>query len=164
MRRRRAISDLLTPAMQFPGFRSVYGRRCWPAQPFAALPCMSQASSGSFPQNLSFKLCEDRQKASHGSTGRCGQIQCLGQGYEAHPEVFQFLEGHQQICDGAAPSDPAYRPAPRRSPGDEQPPAVSHALPALPLPEFTSRTCMAMVQPRRAAYSRIARFCIASVC
>ena len=31
-------------------------------------------------------------------------------------------------------------------------------------PEFTSRTCMTTVQPRRAAYSRIARFCIASVC
>jgi hypothetical protein len=31
-------------------------------------------------------------------------------------------------------------------------------------PEFTSRTCNAIVQPRRAAYSRIARFCIASVC
>ena len=31
-------------------------------------------------------------------------------------------------------------------------------------PEFTSRTCMAMVQPRRAVYSRIARLCIESVC
>ena len=31
-------------------------------------------------------------------------------------------------------------------------------------PEFTSRTCMAIVQPRRAAYSRMARFCIAKVC
>ena len=31
-------------------------------------------------------------------------------------------------------------------------------------PEFTSRTCKATVQPRRTAYSRIARFCIASVC
>src|SRR5215831_1017538 len=31
-------------------------------------------------------------------------------------------------------------------------------------PELTSRTCKAIVQPRRAAYSRMARFCIASVC
>ena len=31
-------------------------------------------------------------------------------------------------------------------------------------PEFTSRTCRAIVQPRRSAYSRIARPCIASVC
>jgi hypothetical protein len=34
----------------------------------------------------------------------------------------------------------------------------------LAAPEFTSRTCQAIVQPRRAAYSRIARFCIARVC
>jgi hypothetical protein len=32
------------------------------------------------------------------------------------------------------------------------------------VPELTSRTCQAIVQPRRAAYSRMARFCIASVC
>src|SRR5271166_2278374 len=31
-------------------------------------------------------------------------------------------------------------------------------------PEPTSFTCMAMVQPRRAAYSRMARFCMGSVC
>ncbi len=31
-------------------------------------------------------------------------------------------------------------------------------------PEFTPRTYMAIVQPRRAAYSRMARFCIAIVC
>lgn len=31
------------------------------------------------------------------------------------------------------------------------------------LPEFTSRACKAIIQPRRAAYSRIARFCIAKV-
>jgi hypothetical protein len=41
-----------TGAMQFPDFRSVYGRRCWPPQPFPVLPCMGQASPSSFLQNL----------------------------------------------------------------------------------------------------------------
>ena len=62
------------------------------------------------------------------------------------------------------PSDPVATPAPHRSPGGARLPAVSRGLPAALAPEPTSRTCMAMVQPRRAAYSRMARFCIGRVC
>ena len=73
----------------------MYGRGCRPSQPFPVLPRMGQASPSPFPQNLSFKLSEDRQQSGHGSTGRRGQIQRLGQRHEAHAEMFQFLEGGQ---------------------------------------------------------------------
>src|ERR1700757_2230108 len=45
-------------AAQLPDLRSVYGRSCRTTQPFAVFPCMSQASLGPFPQNLSFELGE----------------------------------------------------------------------------------------------------------
>src|SRR5580692_1637004 len=41
-------------AAQLLDLRSVYGRSCRTTQPFAVFPCMSQASLGPFPQNLSF--------------------------------------------------------------------------------------------------------------
>jgi hypothetical protein len=39
-----------------------------PIQPFAVFPCMSQASLGPFPQNLSFELGEYCKQAGHGMT------------------------------------------------------------------------------------------------
>ena len=59
------------------------------------------------------------------------------------------------------PSDPGVRPAPDH---------ISRRLAAFSIfsrasgpaaPEFTSRTCRVILQPRRAAYSRMARSCIA---
>jgi hypothetical protein len=43
-------------------------------------------------------------------------------------------------------------------------PVPFHGFLAVPPQGGTSRTCRAIVQPGRIAYSRIARFCIASVC
>jgi hypothetical protein len=63
--------------MQFPDFRSMYGRGCRPTQPFSVLPRLGQASPSPFPQNLSFELGENGKQASHRSTGRAGQIQRL---------------------------------------------------------------------------------------
>jgi hypothetical protein len=40
-----------------------------PAQASAVLACMRQAGTDSFPENLPFEFGEDRQQASHGSTG-----------------------------------------------------------------------------------------------
>ena len=85
-------------AMQFPDFRSVYGRGCRPAQPFPVLPGWAKPSPRSFPQNLPFELGEDGQQSGHGATGWCGQIQRLGQGNEPDAEMFQFLKSCQQIC------------------------------------------------------------------
>jgi hypothetical protein len=48
-------------AMQFLDFRSMYGCSCRPTQPFSVLPRVSKPRAGSFPQNLSFELGEDRQ-------------------------------------------------------------------------------------------------------
>ncbi len=55
---------------------------------------MCQTVPGSFPQNLPFEPSKDGQQASHRATGRRGQVQRLGQGYEPDAEM---LEG----CFGA---------------------------------------------------------------
>jgi hypothetical protein len=65
--------------MQFPNLSRLEPRRHWPTQSFAILPSLGQASPSSFPQNLPFKLGEYSEKASHRTSGRCGQIQRLGQ-------------------------------------------------------------------------------------
>jgi hypothetical protein len=48
---------------------------------------MSKSRSGSLSQNLSFKLGEDGQQASHSATGWGGQVQCLGQGNETDTQM-----------------------------------------------------------------------------
>jgi len=45
-----------------------------------------------------------------------------------------------------------------RSPGDGAASSTLSRAPCRAAPEFTSRTCRAIVQPRRVAYFRIARF------
>ena len=89
--------------MQFPDLGSLEARSRRPAQSFAVLPGVRQASPSSFPQNLPFELGEDRQQAGHRATGRRGQIQRLGQRDETDAEMLQFLKCRQQI---------RYRPAP----------------------------------------------------
>jgi hypothetical protein len=64
---------------------------------------MCKASPGPLSQNLSFKLSEDGEQASHRSTGGSGQVQRFRQRDEPDSEVLQFLERRQQI---------RYRPAP----------------------------------------------------
>jgi hypothetical protein len=81
--------------MQFPDFRSVYGRGCRPTQPFPVLPRMGQASSSSLPQNLSFELGENREQTGHRATSWRGQIQCLGQRHEPDAKMLQFLKHRQ---------------------------------------------------------------------
>jgi len=71
------------------------GGSCRPAESLPVLPRMRQASPSSFPQNLSFELSENRQKAGHRSTGGSGQIQRLGQRHETYSEMFQLLKGCQ---------------------------------------------------------------------
>jgi hypothetical protein len=88
--------------MQFPDFRSVYGRRCRPAEALAVLPGVGQTSPRSFPQNLPFKLGEDGQQPGHCAPGWCGQVQCLRQRDESDAKMFQFLKGCQQIRDRPA--------------------------------------------------------------
>ena len=117
----------------------------------------------SFPQDLAFELGEDGQQSGHRSAGGRGQVQRLGQRDEADAQMLQFLKRGQQV---------RHRPAPAVQPPHQHQIDLSAArsfqqfLARLPLaaPEPTSRTCIAIVHPRRSAYSRIARFCIASVC
>ena len=142
--------------MKFPDFRSVRGCGCRPAQPFPVLPGMGQAGASSLPQNLPFELGEDGQQAGHRSTRGRGQVQRLCQRNEADAEMLQFLERCQQIRDGAAP---AVQP-PHQHHIDLAAAAASSSFSRasrLAAPEPTSRTCTAIVQPRRAAYSRMAR-------
>jgi hypothetical protein len=78
--------------MQFPDFRSVYGRGCRPTKPFPVLPRMGQSSPSSFPQNLSFELGEYSEQAGHRTTGWGSQIQRFGQGNEPDTQMLQFLQ------------------------------------------------------------------------
>ncbi len=138
----------------------MYGGGCRPAEPFPLLARMCQASSCSFAQDLSFELRKDGQQAGHRSTGGCGQIQRLRQGNETHSEVLQFLKSRQQIGNRAAP---AVQPPDQHDIDLPSPSGLQQFL-AGAAPEVNSRACKAIVQPRRIAYSRMARFCIASVC
>jgi hypothetical protein len=61
-------------------------------------------------------------------------------------------------------SDPAAIPARHQSRGRCAASSSFSRASRFAAPEFTSRTCTAILQPRRVAYSRIARLCIASVC
>jgi hypothetical protein len=137
--------------------------RCRPTETFTPLAGVGQASPSSFPQNLPFKLGEDGQQSCHCTTGWCGQIQSFGQGNETDAQMFQFLKGRQQI---------RYRPAPAvQSPhqhyidlsatgGLQQ--FLASFSPSRAGADLTELTAMA--QPRRAAYSRMARLCMDSVC
>jgi len=90
--------------MQFPNLGGVQSRGHRAAEAFAILPGMGQASPRSLSQNLSFELGEYGQQAGHRSTGRRGQVQCLGQGNEPDSKMFQFLERGQQIRNRPAPA------------------------------------------------------------
>jgi len=81
----------------------VEGRRYRPVQALAVLACLRQASTNSFPENLPLELREDGQQCRHGSTGWGRQVQCLRQRYEADAEMFQFVQGRQQVRDGPSP-------------------------------------------------------------
>jgi hypothetical protein len=133
------------------------------AQTLAVLPGMSESSPYAFSEDFALEGSEHCQQPSHRTTGRRGQVQRLGQRYEADAEMLQFLQSGEQIGDRSSPA--------------VQPPHQHHIdLPAprsfqqfsrncrWVAPEPTSFTCMAMVQPRRTAYSRMARFCMGSVC
>ena len=102
--RRRAISDLLTPARC--SFRISAACRAAVAGRPSRLPfCRAWAKparvrSRRISRSNSAKTAS---RAGHRSTGWRGQIQRLGQRHEAHAEMLQFLEGRQQI---------RYRPAP----------------------------------------------------
>ena len=134
------------------------------AEAFAVLPCVSQTGADAFAQDLAFELGEHREQSGHGATCGRGQIECFGQRYEADAEMLKFLERRNQIRDGPAPAiqaphqhDIDFAPAC----GSESDVARSSRCDA---PEPTSLICATMVQPRLAAYSRMARICSGSVC
>ncbi len=80
------------------------GGGCGTAQLLAVLACVGQASARSFLQNLPLEGGENGQHGRHRPSGGRGQIQRLGQRYETHSEMLQFLEGGQQIRDRPAPA------------------------------------------------------------
>jgi len=159
----RAISASLRRCDRVCGSQPLSVRRSWAAEPFAVLPSMGQASEGSFAQNLPFELGEDGQQASLGSTGWCGEIQSFRERYEADAEMLEFLQCSEQVCDGPAPAvqSPNEHHIDLTATGSRQQFLTVFSLSNT---GTTSRTCSAILQPRRAAYSRTARFCIPSVC
>ena len=90
--------------MKFPDLVGVNGRRDRPAQALAVAPCMRQAGADTFAQDLPLELGEDRQQTGHRSTGLGRQVQCLRKRHETHSQVFQFLQGRQQVRDRPAPA------------------------------------------------------------
>ena len=65
--------------------------RCGPAQLFAIQPGMSESRPPALPKDLALEGGEHSQQRGHCATSRCGQVQRLGQRYEADAEMFQFL-------------------------------------------------------------------------
>ena len=74
------------------------------AQTFAVLSGMGETSPNALAQDLALELGEHGQQCGHGTAGRRGQIQRLGQRDEADAEMLQFLQGGQQIGDRSSPS------------------------------------------------------------
>jgi len=124
---------------------------------------MSESSPYAFSEDLALEGCEHCQQPCHRTTGRCGQVQRLGQRHEADTEMFQFLQRGEQVGDR---SSPAIQP-PHQHDIDLP---TSRSFQKLlrdwrwVAPDPTSFTCMAMIQPRQSAYSRMARLCMGSVC
>ena len=90
--------------MEPPDLRGLQSSRYRPTQPLAVLPGVGPASPGSLPQNLPFEFGEYSQQTGHGSTGRCSEVQRLGQRNDPDVEMFQFLKSCQQVCDRPAPA------------------------------------------------------------
>ena len=62
-----------------------------PPQTFAVLPGVGQTGTDALTQDLTLKLGEDGEQASHGSPGGRRQIECFSQRYETDAEMLQFL-------------------------------------------------------------------------
>ena len=75
-----------------------------PAEPLAIHSSVGQARPSPFLQDLPFETGEDCEHGGHRSPSRCRQIQRFGQRHEANAQVFEFLQGCQQIRYRAAPS------------------------------------------------------------
>ena len=45
------------------------------------------------PDEVSFKLSEDRQEACHSPSARRRKVECLREAYESHPQLPQLIEG-----------------------------------------------------------------------
>ena len=118
--------------MEPPDLRGLQSNRYRPTQPLAVLPGVGPASPGSLPQNLPFEFGEYSQQTGHGSTGRCSEVQRLGQRNDPDVEMFQFLKSCQQVCDRPAPAVQSPIRALHRCPGDAQPPRFARGLLVLP--------------------------------
>ena len=131
MLRRRAISDLLRPERRSLRTLLVCMRcGCGPAKPLAVLPGMSQSGPHALSQDLALELSEDGQQRGHRATGRRGQVQRLGQRYEADAEMFQFLQRGEQV---GYRSSPAIQPPHQHHIDLPAPRSFHQLLPQLPL-------------------------------
>jgi hypothetical protein len=153
----RAISAL---AMRAPQPCAVASHR--PAQPFAMLACLSQTGARSFPQDLRFELGEYGQ-AGHRAAGWRRQISTSFSETKPTPRCLSsWSVASKSVTDRPQRS----RRAPelcRFSRRRAASMSCSRTFRST-APELISRTRMATVQPRRAAWSRSARIRIASVC
>jgi hypothetical protein len=65
---------------------------------------MSETGPHALPKDLALKGGENGQQRGHCTTRRCGQVQRLGQRYEADTEVFQLLQSGQQVGYRSSPA------------------------------------------------------------
>ena len=131
--------------------------RCWPTQTFAVLPGVSQASASSFPQDLAFELGEN-WPATRPLLDRPAWSDPAPRSAKRSPLRDVPVPGGSPADPlPTGPSDPDRHTRTtsisRRRAASSTFSRASRLRSAGP----TSRTCMATVHPRRAAYSRMAR-------
>src|SRR5579864_2573995 len=159
--RNRCLTDASTIELPDGSILECGARR--PPQTFSVLPRMGQSSTDPFAQNLALELGEHSQQSGHGSPEGRSQVQRLGQRYEPDAES-------SSSCSVASRS---VTDRPQRSKRHTNTTSISRRRAASSsfsrisrweAPDPTSFTCNATVQPRRAVYSRRARFCRGRVC
>src|SRR5262245_35168142 len=121
--------------MQLPNLIGMESRGHGTAQSLPVLSGMGPAGAHPFPENLSFELGKNSQECSHRAASGCSQIQRLRQRYEPDTQMFQFLEGSQQIRYRSAPAIQS----PHQHDVDLPPPCrIQQLFPKLPLRSATA--------------------------
>jgi len=165
MRNRRAISALLTPAR--------YSFRTWPvwsACGFAAAPDVCRSAGRGLnrrarvPAESPFRTRRRRPVMRPWPARQVWSDRVLRSAIRNRRRDVPVPEVLRAGPPPTDPNDPIATPARRRSRGGAQRPSNLSRSCRWAAPDPTSFTCMAMVQPRRAAYSRRARICNGMVC
>jgi hypothetical protein len=141
----------------------VQGCRSGPAQALAVLPSVSQTGAHPFAQNLALEL--GKHRSSPAMARPAGVVKSSASVSETNPTP--------RCSSSCSVLSRSVTERPQRSKRHTSTVSISRRRAAsssfsrasrCAAPEPTSLTCITTLQPRRAAYSRRARFCMGSVC